>query len=134
MRRTNLTITTKNKQNLQQARAITKGTMTPSFIINTLLLDIFYTNDRIQKEITTKYLVEEIGEPRPRVAGTVSCTFRACDPVSLVLPNIKELTSKKYNPSTLVDAALDNFFDSDNDSKEPLTRKELWKMLAEYQQ
>ena len=134
MRRTNLTITTKNKRELQQARAITGGTITPSFIINSLLLDIFYIDDRIQKEITTKYLVEEIGEPRARIAGTLGFTFYACDLVYLVLPNIKELTSKKYNPSTLVDAALDNFFDSDNDSKEPLTRKELWKMLAEYQQ
>ena len=131
MNKIELRITEKNKKRLQAIRTATNEIIKGTNVVNSLLLDIFYTNDRIQKEITTKYLVEEIGEPRARIAGTLGFTFYACDLVYLVLPNIKELTSKKYNPSTLVDAALDNFFDSDNDSKEPLTRKELLKMLAE---
>ena len=134
MHKIELRITEKNKKRLQAIRTATNEIIKGTNVVNSLLLDIFYTNDRIQKEITTKYLVEEIGEPRARIAGTLGFTFYACDLVYLVLPNIKELTSKKYNPSTLVDAALDKFFDSDNDSKEPLTRKELLKRLAEYQQ
>ena len=131
MNKIELRITEKNKKRLQAIRTISNEIIKGTNVVNSLLLDIFYTDDRIQKEITTKYLVEEIGEPRARIAGTLGFTFYACDLVYLVLPNIKELTSKKYNPSTLVDAALDKFFDSDNDSKEPLTRKELLKMLAE---